>query len=123
MFDDAIRKIYDNSQPKEHKKLALLIALLPYCNMRHNIICKDTSEEIIDCIQPYSIKELCILLKQANITRFKKDLLDLSVNGKPVFMFSVQSQAQIITVNPTVFYSGTTIEELDYLIGYFKIKS
>lgn len=123
MFDNAVKEIYENSNPIEHKKLALLIALLPYCNMKYNMICKNPTEEIVDCIEPYSIKELCILLKCSNVTKFKKNLLDLTVNGEQVIMFHEGRQAKIITINPRIFYSGTSIEELDWLIALFKVKN
>jgi hypothetical protein len=123
MFDDAIKEIYEKSTPKEHKKLALFIELLKYCNLKYNMIAKDTHEQNIDCIKPYSLKELCILLNQSNVTKFKNDLLSLSINGEPVIAFHETKQAKIITVNPRLFYMGTTIEELDWLINMFKVKS
>ena len=123
MFDNAIREIYNKSKPTEHKKLALLIALLPYCNLKFNMICKDPSEEIVDCIKPYSLKELSILLECSNTSRLKKDLLELTVGGEQVIMFHEGKQAKIITINPKVFYSGTAIEELEWLISMFRIKN
>ena len=123
MFDNAIREIYINSKPTEHKKLTLLIALLPYCNMKYNMICKNPTEEIIDCIEPYSLKELSVLLKCSNTTKLRKDLLDLTINGEQVIMFHEGKQSKMITINPKLFYSGTSIEELDWLIAIFKVKS
>lgn len=123
MFDNAIKEIYEKSNPKEHKKLALFISLLPYVNIKYNMITYNVHEENIDCIKPYSLKELCILLKQSNVTKFKKDLLSLTINDETVIAFHETKQAKIITVNPKLFYMGTTIEELDWLINMFKVKS
>lgn len=123
MFDNAIKELYEKSTPKEHKKLALLIALLPYVNIKYNMLCHNVHEENIDCIKPYSLKELSVLLKQSNVTRFKNDLLDLTIDDELVVAFHETKLAKIITINPKLYYMGTTIEELDWLVNMFKVRS
>lgn len=121
MFDDGIRELYETSTKTEHKRLALLFQLLPYVNLRWNVICKNPKEEILEEIKPYSVKELMLLLEQTNITRFKKSLLDLTVNGKSVFMFNKKKNGDLLTVNPKVYYKGVNVDELKYLIGLFSV--
>lgn len=121
MFDDAIKELYETSTRTEHKRLALLFQLLPYVNLRWNVICKNPKEEILEEIKPYSIKELMVLLEQTNITRFKKCLLDLTVSGESVIMFNKKKNGDLLTVNPKVYYKGVDIDELEYLIGLFGI--
>lgn len=121
MFDDAIKELYETSTKTEHKRLALLFQLLPYVNLRWNVICKNPKEEILEEINPYSIKELMVLLEQTNITRFKKSLLDLTVNGESVIMFNKKKNGDLLTVNPKVYYKGVDIDELEYLIGLFSM--
>ena len=36
MFEEAIRELYEKSDPREHKRLALLVELLPHINFTHN---------------------------------------------------------------------------------------
>ena len=49
--------------------------MLPYVNLKWNVICKDTTEELKENIKCYTLKELMQELGQTNITRFKNDLL------------------------------------------------
>lgn len=121
MFNDGIRELYETSTKTEHKRLALLFQLLPYVNLRWNVICKNPKEEMLEEIKPYSIKELMLLLEQTNITRFKKNLLDLTVNGESVFMFNKKKKGDLLTVNPKVYYKGVNVNELKYLIGLFSV--
>lgn len=122
MFDSSIKELYEISTKTEHKKLSLLFQLLPYINLRWNVICKNPQEEILEEIQPYSIKELMELLEQTNITRFKKSLMDLSVCGEDVIMINTRKHGQLLTVNPKVYYKGVEKDELEFLLGMFSIK-
>lgn len=66
MFDDAIQELYKNSSPKEHKKIGLLIKLLPYVNKETNIICSNPEEVNVELVKPLSQKEMLGIL---NITK------------------------------------------------------
>lgn len=122
MFDETIKELYESSSKTEHKKLALLFQILPYINLRWNVICKNPKEEILDEIVPYSLKELMGTLNQSNITRFKNSLLDLTVNGEEVVMINKKKNGELLTINPKVYYKGVNKKELQYLIGLFSIK-
>lgn len=122
MFEDSMKELYEMATKTEHKKLALLFQILPYINLRWNVVCKDTTEEIMENIHPYTLKELAVILNQTNITRFKKSLLELTVGNEPVIFINENKHGQLLTVNPKVYYKGVDIEELRYLIGLFSIK-
>lgn len=123
MFNDGIKSLYEKSQPREHKKLALLFKLIPYINLQWNIVCKNTEAELMEDIVPYSLKELSVLLEQTNITRFTKSLLDLTVNGENVILINKTKNGDFITVNPRIYYKGTRKDELKYCIGLFAVGS
>lgn len=107
IFNEAITEMYENSVPNEHKKLALLFKMLPYINLRHNIVCTNIAEEIRECVIPLTIKSLAEILEQTNTTRFKKDLLSIKVKGKPaVAIISVLDKTAIL-INPSIYYKGT----------------
>lgn len=124
MFNNAIQELYEKALPKEHKKLGLLIAILPYINLKYNIVCHNVKEESLENIKPMTIKELCTIVDYdvKNSSRLKSDLLRLTVNKENVVMFNEKYGSKIMTINPKVYYKGTNIEALDYLIGLFSIE-
>ncbi|WP_195515725.1 hypothetical protein [Paraclostridium bifermentans] len=113
IFNDAIREIYEKAKPSEHKKLALLYKMLPYINLKWNMVCSNIDEEIKDLVQPIDVKTLCKLLNQSNVTKLKKDLLSLTVNGRPVVLMASVMNKSIILINPAVYYKGTRLEDVD----------
>lgn len=112
IFDEAIRELYERCTPREHKKLALLYKLLPYINNNWNIVCKNVHEENKDLIEPYELKEIAKVLGVTNVTRFKNDLLKLTVNGQPVVMIQLVLNKSRILINPKVYYKGTRLDEV-----------
>lgn len=115
IFNDAIKELYENAKPSEHKKLALLFKLLPYINLRWNIVCSNTDEEIKEMVVPLTIKTLAEILGQSNVTRLKKDLLSLTVNGKPVVIITSVLDKNAILINPSIYYKGTRLEDVEHI--------
>lgn len=125
MFNNAIKELYETALPKEHKKLALLIDILPYVNLKYNIICKNIEEESIENIKSYTLKELCEIINydKTHSSRLKSDLLKLKVNNQKVVAITNTSDTEIITINPIVYYKGTDLDDLEYLINIFKVSN
>lgn len=115
VFNNAIKELYEKALPKEHKKLALLFQMLPYVNLKWNVICKDTTEELKENINCYTLKELMQELGQTNITRFKNDLLKLTVGGEPVVLIQLANNNSSILINPKIYYKGTKLEDIKYI--------
>lgn len=113
IFNEAIKEMYENSVPTEHRKLALLFKLLPYINLKHNIVCDNITEEIRELVTPLSLKTICEILDQKNITRFKKDLLSITVKGKPAVMIISVLDKNAVLINPSVYYKGTRLEDVE----------
>lgn len=123
VFNNAIRELYEKSNPREHKKLALLFQILPYINLRWNVVCKNVNEEIKENIEYYSLKELMFLLGQTNITRFKNDLLNLTVGGESVVLIQLANKNNCILINPKIYYKGTQLDDLKYIENDIKMLS
>jgi len=123
IFEDGFKELYEKSTPKEHKKLALLVQLLPHINLKFNIICKDSACEDIDLVIPMDMKRICEVTEcdYNNSTRLKKELLSLRVNRELVVMYNETDIAKFITINPRVYYKG--VEKLDVkgLENLFKV--
>lgn len=108
MFNDAIKDLYENSTPREHKKLALLIELLPYINYKYNILCENPHEEIAENIKPLSIKDVCRITgyDEKNSTKLKRDLLKIKVNEELAIGIWERGCGKTIYINPRICYKG-----------------
>ncbi|MBM7836304.1 hypothetical protein [Clostridium sardiniense] len=124
MFKIAIQELYKNSRPKEHKRLALLIELLPFIHYKYNIVCKNPECELMEDIKPFTIQEIQEYSKtytDKNLSRFKKNMLNIFVGGQKAMMIVEDYKKKFIIVNPKIYYKGNDINNLRYLINLFRI--
>ena len=127
IFENAIKELYEKSEPREHKKLTLLISILPYINYSHNIVCYKPDNKFISQMKPMTLKDICKIVKYSaiNVSRLKRELLSLRVGGELVVMITETDDAKLITINPKVYYKGGESEKdtLQEICGYFKAKN
>lgn len=123
IFDSSIREIYNKSKSSEHKKLCLLLDILPFVNLKYNVLCENPKEEYIERIIPLSLKDVCNILNYNtnNVYKFKKDLIKLTLNDIPVIGFFETYNRNMIYVNPTLYYKGTNKEDIINLEAMFNI--
>lgn len=119
-----IQELYNKAKATEHKRLALLIDLLPYVNFTHNVLCHNPSEVKIEKIQAITLKELCKIVgyDETKSTRLKNELLKLTVNNEPVIGVFSKVGGIHVYVNPRIYYKGNNIEDLKSLVNMFRIK-
>lgn len=126
IYTKATREMYEETTPRQHKKLAIIYKLLPYTNWKYNMLCENINETDSTKINALSVSDIMDILGyyKTNITRFKKDFYSLKYKEYPIFK-TVQGAMgygnSIIIVNPLVFYRGNKIEELQGLIAIFNI--
>lgn len=108
MFKNAIKDLYEKSTPREHKKIGILIEMLPYINYKYNVVCSNPEEQNIELVKPMTLKDICIKLgySESYSSKIKKKLLSMTVNGKYVIKFSEIYTGKSIWVNPRVYYKG-----------------
>ena len=123
MFENGFKQIYENATPKEHKKLGILIKLLPSVNYAHNILCSNPEETDVTKIYPLSLKDICNIVGYAekNSSRLKKELLNLTVNDELVVKITQTKYGIFIYINPHVYYKGHDIDGLKGTINEFRI--
>lgn len=122
-FNQAIKELYYNSDPKEHSLMGQLIKLVPYINIYSNTICEN-----IDCIdkkeiQPLTKTEIANILQANNTYGYTllDKLMNIFIKGEPVIgLFTSMGQYQY-RVNPRLFYRGNNPWELRDLIDLFDI--
>ena len=123
MFEDGFKEIYENATPKEHKRLGILIKLLPLVNYDWNILCYNAEETEEDKIIPLTLKDICLIVgyNENQSSRLKKELLKIKVDGKAVICIHNIEDKNVISINPMIYYKGHNIEKLKYLFALFKI--
>jgi Mn-dependent DtxR family transcriptional regulator len=123
IMEEGIQEIYKQAKPTEHKKLALLIKILPYVNFDYNIICFNPEEKEQEEIIPMNLKELCNAVEydETNTTRLKRDLLKIKVGGKSVIAVTELNKGHAVSINPAIYYKGKNPKAMDWLITLFKI--
>lgn len=121
IFNNCITELYNNSMPREHKKIFMIIKLLPYIHFQFNIVCKNPYCEIMEDIKPLSIKDIMNEFGMANQSVFKKKLLSIKGKNNKLIMLFEDYDKQMIAINPSVYYRGTQKEALQYLINLFTI--
>ncbi|MDU2459632.1 MAG: hypothetical protein E7D28_06695 [Clostridium sp.] len=123
-FEEGIQELYLNSTAKEHKRLGILIQLLPYLNFNHNVLCWNPEELEAGKLKELKIQDICRIVGQdvAHARRFQSELFKITVNGKYVvgkFMYGRCPEAFII--NPSVYYKGNSLEELRGIMNLFRL--
>lgn len=125
VFDEGVRILYENSKPSEHKKLGNIVSLIPYMNVHHNIISKNIYEDDIKKIKPLNLTEISKIIDYdyKTVKRLKDYLKSITVNKKPLIANISHSNADILVINPSVFYRGDNIDSLKEIIGYFELQN
>ena len=121
IMEEGIREIYQKAKPIEHKKLTLLIEILPYVNYQHNLLCYNPEESDIEKIRPMSLSDLA---KQYNLnqTRLKNELFKIKVGGEDAVGLFTRSNSVHIYINPRIYYKGNDKENYCWVSQAFKVK-
>lgn len=124
IFNKGIQELYDNVKPTQHRKLAIFIKILPYINIKYNIICDNPLESDIEKIKPISWTELGrkINLSEIMTKRLRSELWNLKINNLIcIGEFSTFLCGKSIVINPCIYYKGNNIENLEGIIHLFKL--
>lgn len=121
IMEQGIQELYNKAKATEHKKLALLIEILPYINFHHNVLCHNSEESDITKIQAITLYELSKMFN-INQTRLKNDLFKIRVNDEIAIGLFTKADGMHIYVNPRVYYKGNNIDDLKALMNMFRIK-
>ncbi|MBU3186580.1 hypothetical protein [Clostridium estertheticum] len=125
VFENAIRDLYEKATPREHRRLSLLVTLLPFINFNFNIICYTPEAEFEYQIRAMSIKDICRIVEypETQSGRLKKELLALRVGGELVVAIVETGESETISINPRVYYRASDLTILEPIWKYFLIKN
>lgn len=121
VFFNSVRYLYTNCKPIQHKQLYYLFMILPYVNVQHNVVCSNIDEEMQEKIEALNVKDMCDICSynRHDSTKFKNNLLKFKIDGKDVVIISYRGGGEFIRINPSVYYAGTRIGDLNDLMGEF----
>ena len=116
LFTHAVRYLYENTDVRSHKYLSYFYRLIPYINLKYNIVCRNPLEDDGDLIDKITIKDICHILgvDESNQTRLKNALFSLRFvdkNGDERSVITIvtnyknDERRDFVLINPQ-FYSG-----------------
>lgn len=132
IYSRPIRYAYENMDVRSHRYLSYLYRLIPYINLKYNILCLNPSEVIKDQIHPLSTKELCTLVGIAERKDNEKRLMDELSRLSFADTYKQRIIAQItrchndevcqyITINPQFYAGYISQEDILDIMGEFVI--
>lgn len=135
IFSHAVRYLYENTDVRSHKYLAYLYRLIPYINLKYNVLCFNPLETNKHRIKLVSAGELCEIVGMENCKknedRLINSMLKLSFYDKSKEKWSVitvikrmenDELRQYITINP-LFYAGyISLEDTADIMNEFFIE-
>lgn len=109
IFDNGLRELYNNCDPKQHKQLYYLFKLLPYVNVKYNVICQNPSEDYVEDVIPLKLSEICEVVgyNPKNSGRFEKEILQLQLFGEYAMLGIKCGSGMWYKMNPRLLYAGT----------------
>ena len=130
-YVDGIRKLYNGTAVKYHRRLGYLFKLLPYVNIEYNVLCSpDCVPELdIENVNMISLAEFCTLIgfdtKHAHdlVQTYKEILFDVRGTRERFVSLvydGIDKQRARIFVNPHIFYHGSDYKKVETLGAFCK---
>ena len=127
LYKKNVRLLYNNMSSKEHKRLAILYLLIPFINIKYNIVCSNPLEEDENKVQPLTIEQLAEYFNY-NLNYFIS-LIDFLFSLKdkdnnPVIKTinnTKNKKDNSIIINPRVIYAGNDYRDVKAFSTIFNI--
>ena len=118
-----VRKLYEQTPQSLHKHLGYVFKMIPYVNIKYNIICHNPLEEDESSIIPMTIGEFC------DAIGYDKNQVSRLINIYDNITFEADGQRYVfcgyrwapkkanmrIYVNPLIFYAGNDFSRVEIL--------
>lgn len=118
-----VRRLYEQTPQSLHKHLGYVFKMIPYVNIKYNIICHNPLEEDESSIIPMTIGEFCdaIGYDKNQVSRLIKIYNDITfeADGKKYvfcgYRYAPQKKNMRFYVNPLIFYAGNNQDKIDII--------
>lgn len=127
IYRDNIQKIYENIDIREHKKLSILFLMIPYLNLKYNIICKNPYETNEDLVEPLTLGEMAELFgitERSFITSIKYLKSVRDINGNPLIAeisICPEISKNVFIINPRFIYAGNNVKDVVGICPMFNL--
>lgn len=119
VFNDGFSELYNSVNPRQHRLLASFIKLLPYTNVKYNVISKIKDSVDFDTCEPLTSIEISEICGYEKPSKLIKDLLKLKLYDQFALIKIVRGDRDYFVVNPKIYYKGNNIESLQYIQKFF----
>lgn len=121
IYINAMQKMYLSTKINQHKLLGYVFMMLPYVNIKYNILCYNPFENVMDFIIPITMNNFCdyIGVGTEQVNRFRKNIENIifTFNGREqhflCFILSANVENKnhgMIMINPNILYGRNIIE-------------
>lgn len=134
LFSRAIRHMYEKTEVRTHKYLAYLYRLIPYINLKYNVVCYNPLETNIAKIQKISTRDLCAIFGLEESKRTAERLVDalfqlrfIDKNKDEVSVITLMKRIVnnkvdwYITINPQFLSGYIGLDDYNELVNEFYI--
>ena len=123
VFDEAIQNLYKQLTSNEHTFAGELLKLIPYMNIRTNILCRNIDETIPERISPLSKDELQNIFRPNSDygRKLRSRIEKFSIHSEPVIGKITLMYESHYFVNPRLFYRGDNINDLKAILDHIDI--
>ena len=124
LYINSIREIYNKTNIKSHKQLSYIFKILPYVNIKYNIICFNPLEDNLEKLQPMNFLDFCdtINYNKSNYRNLKKIFKECySIQNEYIISFVSNNNNILDTtlfINPRLYYAGNNWDKVE-ILGFF----
>lgn len=123
MFDRSVQNLYDIVKPRQHKSVDKLIKLLPYVNVRYNILVdkSDVKNKDRESLKQLNKKQISEILEHNSNRELEIAKLYLTINGEkePIFTkCSNKVYGTFYIINPRFMFK-CKLEDIDFTVALF----
>lgn len=126
LYSNQIRRLYLSVPATSHCYLGYVFQMMPYINIKYNILCYNPLEEDISNIQPMNMAEFCEHIGKARQSArdIQKKYSDLGFEMDGEFhkfcsIVTTDTGKEIIFINPRIMFMGEDWRYVEQSLIYF----
>lgn len=127
IYISQIRKLYEVTPTSKHQYIGAIFLMLPFINLKHNILCYNPFEENLEQIRPLAMSDMCRILGvvESNATRFREEYQQLLFTTEETIqrfctVAISDSEAEFLCINPRIVFMGNNWRFAEEQIASFK---
>jgi hypothetical protein len=118
IYINAIRYLYNNVKLSKHKHLGIIFRMIPYINLKWNILCTNPTETNLDEVNILTLGDMCELFDYNSkyLFQLRKELLNIKLKDNSNIICFVECDTDItkkkICINPEVIFGGLDVDDI-----------